>query len=95
MTIAPISPAALATELATDARTTRKFLRSITPADDRPGKGARWAIPADKRSIAAIKKQFNAWSEANAARATTDAPPADPDADDNATAADIDAPDAD
>ena len=51
-----IDIAALATALDTDARTTRKFMRSITPADAQPGKGSRWAI--EKREVASLRKKF-------------------------------------
>jgi len=44
-----ITPAELALELGTDARTTRKFLRSITPRDEQPGEGRRaGAIKGDE-----------------------------------------------
>lgn len=53
----------LAARLDTDARTTRKFLRSITPADEQPGKGSRWGIPATQvRSMQAKFKKFQAES---------------------------------
>lgn len=54
--MATITPAELATELGTDARTTRKFLRSITPKDAQPGKGSRWSI--EKAQVRTMKKQF-------------------------------------
>lgn len=62
-----ITPKEFAAKLETDARTARKFLRSITPKDEQPGKGHRWAIEAKK--VASLKKQFNAWV---AERATND-----------------------
>lgn len=46
----------LATTLDTDARTTRKFLRTITPREEQPGKGSRWAI--EKKRVPALKKAF-------------------------------------
>jgi hypothetical protein len=62
----------LAARLETDARTTRKFLRTITPADEQPGKGARWAIEARKvQSLQAKFRKFNADAEA-AAKARTE-----------------------
>ena len=65
-----ITPAELATELGTDARTTRKFLRSITPRDEQPGKGSRWGIKGTKSNIAALRKQYAKFDEAQqAARA--------------------------
>ena len=62
-----------ATELGTDSRTLRKFLRSITPKDDQPGKGSRWELDGSKRNITKTQKQFREWSakqaEEKAARA--------------------------
>jgi len=85
-----ITPAELALELGTDARTTRKFLRSITPRDEQPGKGSRWGIKSTKSNIASLKKRFAkfaaAQEAARAARAEKLAPaPVDDDApiDDN------------
>ena len=73
-----ITPAELATELGTDARTTRKFLRSITPRDEQPGKGSRWGIKGTKSNIAALRKQYAKFEEAQqaarAARAEKAAP---------------------
>ena len=73
-----ITPAELATELGTDARTTRKFLRSITPRDEQPGKGSRWGIKGTKTNIAALRKQYAKFDEAQraarAARAEKAAP---------------------
>jgi|ERR1044071_2461986 hypothetical protein len=71
---ATLTPAQLATELGTDARTTRKFLRSITPKDAQPGKGSRWAIKGTKTEIAAMRKKFTAFEKAQAdAKAKRDA----------------------
>lgn len=50
----------LAAKLDTDARTTRKFLRTITPADAQPGKGSRWEIEA--RSVQSLKSKFKKFS---------------------------------
>lgn len=63
---ATLTPADLATELGTDARTARKFLRSITPKDEQPGKGSRWALKGTKTAIAAYRKQFTAFEAAQA-----------------------------
>lgn len=60
--MATIDIATLATELDTDARTTRKFLRSITPADAQPGKGSRWAI--EKREVRSLKSKFAKFEKA-------------------------------
>lgn len=58
-----ISTVEFAAELDTDTRTARKFLRSITPKEDQPGKGARWAITGTKTNLNKMRKQFSAWSE--------------------------------
>lgn len=71
---ATLTPAELAAELGTDARTARKFLRSITPKDEQPGKGSRWALKGTKTAIAAYRKQFTAFEAAQAeAKAKRDA----------------------
>ncbi len=64
----------LAARLESDPRTTRKFLRSITPADEQPGKGSRWAVPATKvQSLKAKYRKFQeAAAEAKAAKEATD-----------------------
>jgi len=54
--MATITVSDLALELDTDARTARKFLRSITAADAQPGKGSRWAI--EKREVRSMKSKF-------------------------------------
>jgi hypothetical protein len=55
-----LTVADLSDKLSTDPRTARKFLRSITPRDEQPGKGARWGIEA--RRVASLRKQFTKWS---------------------------------
>lgn len=60
--MATITVADLATELDTDARTTRKFLRSVTPIDEQPGKGSRWAI--EKREVRSLKSKFTKFTAA-------------------------------
>jgi hypothetical protein len=80
--IAPLTPAQLAAELGTDARTTRKFLRSITPREAQPGKGSRWEIAGTAASVRTMRKQFAAFTAAqdeakakrNEAKAIADAP---------------------
>lgn len=59
-----ITPKELAEQLGSDGRTVRKFLRSITPEEDRPGKGNRWALEA--KQVRSLRKQFEAWSAAKA-----------------------------
>ena len=61
-----LTPTDLATEFETDARTIRKFLRTVTPKDDQPGKGHRWGI--EKRQVRSLRKQFTDWSAALAAK---------------------------
>lgn len=65
--MAAITVSDLATELGTDPRTARKFLRSITPKEEQPGKGARWSI--EKREVRSLKSKFAAFQAAAAARA--------------------------
>lgn len=57
-----ITTTEFAAELETDARTARKFLRSITPKDEQPGKGSRWTIPGTKTNLNKMRKQFNEWA---------------------------------
>ena len=59
-----ITPKELAVEVNSDPKTVRKFLRHITPKDDRPGKGSRWVIPANAKALTKLKGQFDAWDEA-------------------------------
>ena len=61
-----ITTAELAAELDTTPRTLRKFLRS-EEGPGKVGKGARYALPADKRSINALAKKFAKWVEATEA----------------------------
>jgi hypothetical protein len=63
-----LTPAEIATEFDTDARTVRKFLRSVTPKDAQPGKGSRWAI--EKKQLRSLRSQYGKWVAAQeAARA--------------------------
>ena len=59
-----LTPADLAEALGTDARTARKFLRSITPRDEQPGKGSRWAI--EKKHLRSLRTKFAAFEKAQA-----------------------------
>ena len=63
--MATITPTELAAKLDTDPRTTRKFLRSITPKEDQPGKGSRWAI--EKRDVRSLQAKFKKFEAAEAA----------------------------
>jgi hypothetical protein len=68
-----MTPTEFASVVGSDGKTVRKFLRSITPREAQPGKGSRWALPATKRDVTKLQKQFNEWSakqaEERAARA--------------------------
>lgn len=69
----------LAAEFDTTPRTLRKFLRSPESGIESVGKGARYALPASKREVAALQKRFTAWIEAREAakveaETETDAP---------------------
>lgn len=57
-----LTPADAALELGTDARTMRKFLRSITPKDAQPGKGSRWEIK--KAEMRSLRKKFTEFQNA-------------------------------
>lgn len=75
--MATITVTELATALDAPAREVRKFLRSITPLDEQPGKGGRWSI--EKSKVRSMKSQFAKYE---AAKATPEVPTDDaPDAD--------------
>jgi hypothetical protein len=59
-----ITPAEFAEIIGSDGRTVRKFLRNVTPKDEHPGKGARWALPGTKREVTKLQKQFTEWAAA-------------------------------
>lgn len=58
--------AALAAELDTTPRTLRKFLRSSDSGIESVGKGSRYALPASKREVDALRKRFADWTAAKA-----------------------------
>jgi hypothetical protein len=60
--MATITATALAEELNTTGREVRKFLRSITPKEDQPGKGSTWAI--EKKDIRSLRSKYTKWVEA-------------------------------
>lgn len=66
---AVMTPAEFAEKVDSDGRTVRKFLRSITPKENQPGKGSRWSLPATKRDITSLTKQFREWSAKQAEEA--------------------------
>lgn len=68
MAATTITTADAAAELGTDPRTLRKFLRATTAKDSQPGKGARYSLKGDARSLQSMKKKFIAWTEAEAAK---------------------------
>ena len=51
----------LSTALEANPRTVRKFLRSVTPVENQPGKGGRWQI--EKKDLRSLKKQFATFVE--------------------------------
>lgn len=59
-----MTPAEFALEVESDGKTVRKFLRSITPKDEQPGKGSRWSLPGTAREVQKLKKQFSEWNAA-------------------------------
>lgn len=76
MAATTITTAELADALGTTPRELRKFLRADAKAtgSETPGKGARYALPGDKRSITAMQKKFAKWEEAQeSARAARNA----------------------
>lgn len=63
MTARTFTTAQIAEKIGTTPRELRKFLRA--DASDKstlPGKGARYALPGDAKTISAMKKRFAAWS---------------------------------
>lgn len=61
----PLSAKEAATELGTDARTLRKFLRKRSGL---VGQGQRWLI--DRKDLPTLKKEFDAWAQGAAAAKT-------------------------
>ena len=60
---------AFADAIGTDPKTLRKFLRDSTPRDQHPGKGGRWSLKGDKRTIATARKSFLTWQKEQAEKA--------------------------
>lgn len=56
----------LATLLSTDGKTTRRFLRSITPKEGQPGKGGRWIIDEDR--LDDLRDKYNSYRAADEQR---------------------------
>jgi hypothetical protein len=59
-----MTPSEFAVEVKSTGREVRKFLRSITPREDQPGKGSRWELAGTKRDITALSKKFESWKTA-------------------------------
>lgn len=62
--MATMTPAEFAETVNSTGREVRKFLRSETPKDQQPGKGSRWSLKGDKKSVTAMTKRFHAWKKA-------------------------------
>lgn len=56
--------ATLATEFGTNPKELRKFLRSDESGIESVGKGARYSFEFTPTQVGALKKKFNAWSQA-------------------------------
>jgi len=59
--MATINVTELSEKLGTTGRTARKFLRSITPVEEQPGKGGRWQI--EKAQVRTLAKKFATWQD--------------------------------
>lgn len=79
---AELSTAQFASEIGTDPKTLRKFLRSTTPREEQPGKGGRWVLPGTKTAIARARKDFAKWQKEQADAAAERAAKAAKDAQD-------------
>lgn len=73
--MATTTPKEFALQVESDARTVRKFLRDVTPKDEHPGKGSRWAI--ENRRVRSLAKKFQKWDEERKAAEAAEAPDAD------------------
>lgn len=60
----------LAEQLDTTPRIARKFLRSVTPVEEQPGKGGRWSIPKSKAR--SLKKAFTEFQHEHMRPVTDD-----------------------
>jgi hypothetical protein len=57
-----MTPKQIANEFGAPAKRVRKFLRSETPIDERPGKGGRWELDLTARTLGSMRKRFDAWN---------------------------------
>lgn len=82
-----ITTAELAAELDTTPRELRKFLRADAKVNEveTPGKGKRYALPSNARSIASMRKKFSTWQDAQKVRTATDSDNAVDETDDTET----------
>lgn len=91
---ATFTTAQIAELLNTTPRELRKFLRADarTNNSDTPGKGGRYALKGDKRTIAAMKTKFAKWevAQAEAAEARKAAKAVEEDAVRDAVTEDVD-----
>lgn len=67
------TPTEFAVQVQSTGREVRKFLRSITPKDEQPGKGSRWELPTGKREVTKLEKQFSGWKTEQAEKAAVKA----------------------
>lgn len=65
--MAQITAQELASELGATPREVRKFLRSVTPKDGQPGKGARWTI--EKKDLRSLRSKYDKYTADKAAAA--------------------------
>lgn len=65
-----LSTTEVATELETDPRTLRKFLRATTPKDSQPGKGSRYSF--EKKDLRGLRTRFAKWTAEKAAEDATE-----------------------
>jgi hypothetical protein len=75
------TPTEFAATVDSTGREVRKFLRSITPKDEQPGKGSRWELPTGKREVTKLEKQFSNWKAEQAEKAAAKAAEAEVDED--------------
>lgn len=59
--VTTLSAKQAAQQLGTDARTLRKFMRAITPKENQPGQGNRYAIEEDL--IPELQVKFTDWAK--------------------------------
>lgn len=67
--MAVLTVSEFASTLEANPREVRKFLRSVTPADEQPGKGGRWSI--EKRDARRLTKAYHTWAESRKAEIET------------------------